>query len=296
MEALFRADYAGDRADEALVERAQQGKKAALEALIRRHQDWIYNIALRMVGNPEDAADVTQEVLIKLVTGLAKFERRSSFRTWVYRIVANHVLSMRRRPMERLFFSFDRHAALIESLQDGDAATGQSSLEEQELLFQETKTGCLTGMLLCLERRERIALILSTVFEASSELGGELLEMTPESYRQVLSRARARLGNFMNERCGLMSENNPCRCARKLPGAIRAGLVDPAKLRFNLPYLRSVRDFVAEKAPLVDAAVEARLQRVFRAQPMYRSPDFKRMVRSLLRRREVGEVVDFQGR
>jgi RNA polymerase sigma factor (sigma-70 family) len=293
MEALFRADYSGDRSDEVLVEMAQQGKKSALEALVRKHQDWIYNIALRMVGNPEDAADVAQEALIKLVTGLAGFEKRSSFRTWAYRIVANHILSMRRRPMERLFFSFDRHAALIESLQDSDERASRRSPQEEEMLYQETKTGCLTGMLLCLERRERIALILSAIFGASSELGGELLGMTAESYRQVLARARKRLGNFMNERCGLMNENNPCRCAKKLPGAIRAGLVDPAKLRFNLPYLRSVRDFVAEKAPLVDAAVEARLQRVLRSQPMYRSPDFKRRIRSLLRCREVGEVVDF---
>jgi RNA polymerase sigma factor (sigma-70 family) len=294
MEALFRADYSGDRSDEVLVEMAQQGKRSALEALVRKHQDWIYNIALRMVGNPEDAADVAQEALIKLVTGLAGFEKRSSFRTWAYRIVANHVLSMRRRPMERLFFSFDRHAALIESLQDSDERASRRSPQEEEMLYQETKTGCLTGMLLCLERRERIALILSAIFGASSELGGELLGMTAESYRQVLARARKRLGNFMNERCGLMNENNPCRCAKKLPGAIRAGLVDPAKLRFNLPYLRSVRDFVAEKAPLVDAAVEARLQRVLRSQPMYRSPDFKRRIRSLLRCREVGEVVDFR--
>ena len=128
---------------------------------------------------------------------------------------------------------------------------------------------------------------------AGSELGGELLETTPESYRQVLSRARKRLGNFMSERCGLMNESNPCRCAKKLPGAIQAGLVNPEKLRFNLPYLRSVREFVEEKIPLMDEAVEARLQQVLRAQPLYRSPDFKRIIRSLLRRREIREVVEF---
>ncbi len=293
MEAMFRTDYSGDREDSALVEKAQQGKKSALEALIRKHQDWIYNIALRMVGNPEDAADVTQEVLLKGITGLAGFEKRSSFRTWVYRITVNHVLSMRRRPMERLFFSFDRHAALIESLQEGNAQALRGSPAEQELLFQETKTGCLTGMLLCLQRRERIALVLSSFFGAGSELGGELLEMTPESYRQVLARARKRLGNFMNERCGLMNQSNPCRCAKKLPAAIKAGLVDPEKLRFNLPYLRSVREFVQEKSSLVDEVVEARLQQLLRAQPMYRSPDFKRVIRSMLRRREIREVVDF---
>jgi RNA polymerase sigma factor (sigma-70 family) len=216
MQDIFRSDYAGDLDDTALVGGAQRGERAALEALIRKHQEWIYNIALRMVGNPDDAGDVTQEILIKLITSLSSFQRRSSFRTWVYRIVVNHVLAMRRRVWERLFSSFERQAELIESLQESEAGRSQLSPVEEKLLLEETKTGCLTGMMLCLERRERIALILSTVFDASSALGGELLETTPENYRQVVSRARKRLGNFMNEKCGLMNENNPCRCARKI--------------------------------------------------------------------------------
>jgi len=293
LEDIFRTDYTGDLDDSSLVDGARGGEKAALEALIRKHQEWIYNIALRMVGNPEDARDVTQEILIKLTTRLSTFQKRSSFRTWVYRIVVNHVLTMRRRVWERLFFSFERHADLIENLQDTDPAHSQRSPAEERLLLEETKTGCLTGMLLCLDRRERIALILSTFFDAGSALGGELLETTAENYRQILSRARKRLANFMNERCGLMNENNPCRCVKKIQGVIEAGLVDPEHLRFNLPYLHRIREFVAEKARIVDAAVEMKLQNVLRDQPMYRSPDFKRVIGVMLRRGEIGEIVDF---
>jgi RNA polymerase sigma factor (sigma-70 family) len=294
MQDIFRSDYAGDLDDTALVGGAQRGERAALEALIRKHQEWIYNIALRMVGNPDDAGDVTQEILIKLITSLSSFQRRSSFRTWVYRIVVNHVLAMRRRVWERLFSSFERQAELIESLQESEAGRSQLSPVEEKLLLEETKTGCLTGMMLCLERRERIALILSTVFDASSALGGELLETTPENYRQVVSRARKRLGNFMNEKCGLMNENNPCRCARKIQSAIKAGLVDPRGLRFNLRYLHRIRELAAEKASLVDSAMELKLQNVLRDQPMYSSPDYKRLIRVMLRRREIGEIVDFR--
>ncbi len=294
MEDIFRTGYTGDQDDNCLVDRARSGERAALEELIRKHQEWIYNIALRMVGNPEDAGDVTQEILLKLVTRLATFQKRSSFRTWVYRIVVNHVLTMRRRLWERLFFSFERHADLIESIPETNPAYPQRSPAEERLLLEETKTGCLTGVLLCLDRRERIALILSTFFDAGSRLGGELLETSAENYRQILSRARKRLANFMSERCGLLNENNSCRCVKKIQGVIKAGLVDPQHPRFNLPYLHRIREFVAEKAPLVDAAVEMKLQNVLRDQPMYRSPDFKRVISLMLRRGEIGENIDFR--
>ena len=84
-------------ADADLVRRARDGDRNALENLVRRYQRWIYNVALRMVWSPEEARDVTQEVLIKVVTKLATFRGRSSFRTWLYRITANHVLNMKRR-------------------------------------------------------------------------------------------------------------------------------------------------------------------------------------------------------
>jgi RNA polymerase sigma factor (sigma-70 family) len=60
--------------------------------LIARHQAWIYNIVLRMVYNPYDAEDATQEILIKLLNSLSTFEGRSQFRTWLYRIVVNRRL------------------------------------------------------------------------------------------------------------------------------------------------------------------------------------------------------------
>jgi RNA polymerase sigma factor (sigma-70 family) len=295
MQTMFRPEYAGDPRESSLIDAARDGERAALEALIRMHQQWIYNITLRMVGNPEDAEDVTQEVIIKIMTRLSSFEKKSSFRTWAYRIAVNHVLTMRRRPWERMFCSLERHADLIESLPETDPAGSPRNAEEEQLLLQETRTGCVTGMLLCLDRRERIALILSSFFDADSQLGGELLETTPANYRQILSRARRRLGSFMNEQCGLMNEDNPCRCARKINGAMQAGLVDPRHVRFNLPFLHRVREFVAERAPAVDTAVEMKLQGILRDQPLYASPDFKRVIDIVLRRGDIGEIVNFSG-
>jgi RNA polymerase sigma factor (sigma-70 family) len=92
-----------DWEERALVARACSGDREALEELVRWHQGWIYNIALRMLYHPQDAEDATQEILIKVVTQLASFEGRSSFRTWLYRIVVNHVLNMRRGRIEPRF-------------------------------------------------------------------------------------------------------------------------------------------------------------------------------------------------
>jgi RNA polymerase sigma factor (sigma-70 family) len=294
LENIFGADYSGDLGDSLLVDRAQQGEKAALEALIRKHQEWIYNIVLRMVGSPHDAQDVVQEILIKLITKLSTFEKRSGFRTWLYRIVVNHVFTMRRRPWERMFSSFDKQADLIDGLAPSDSAPPERNTVEEKLLVWEARSGCLSGMLLCLDRPQRMALVLSSFFGADSALGGELLETTPQNYRQILSRAKKQLTNFMNEKCGLMDEANPCRCARKTQSAIEAGLVDPDNLRFDMKYLDRIKDFVAEETHKLDAGSEMRLHGILRDQPMYKSPDFKRVLRIMLRRGDLGRIINFK--
>jgi DNA-directed RNA polymerase specialized sigma24 family protein len=83
------ADDAPADADRDLVERAQRGSRDALEQLVTRHQRWIYNIVLRMIYLPQDAEDITQEILIKLITKLSTFKGDSRFRTWLYCIVVN---------------------------------------------------------------------------------------------------------------------------------------------------------------------------------------------------------------
>lgn len=92
----FAEDHESAAHDETLVARANTGDRPALEELIGRHQAWVYNIALRMLWEPADAEDATQEVLLKVITRLSTFQGRSRFRTWLYRIACNHVLGMKR--------------------------------------------------------------------------------------------------------------------------------------------------------------------------------------------------------
>lgn len=86
-------------ADDWLIGKVQGGDVDAYEELVRRHRDRIYRIALRMVGNPHDAEDVAQDVVVSLWTTLAGFAGDSLFTTWLYRVVVNRCINLiNRRP------------------------------------------------------------------------------------------------------------------------------------------------------------------------------------------------------
>ncbi len=87
----------GKRSDRELVREAQRGSHAAFEELVRRHSERAFRAAYRVVRDEELARDVVQEALIKAYLGLRRFESRSAFYTWLYRIVVNLALDRRRR-------------------------------------------------------------------------------------------------------------------------------------------------------------------------------------------------------
>ena len=87
--------------DSVLVTAARQGDREALEALLRRHQDRLHGLCRRMLGNDHDAEDATQEAMIAIVRGLARFDGRSAFSTWAYRVATNAALDELRRKGRR---------------------------------------------------------------------------------------------------------------------------------------------------------------------------------------------------
>ena len=80
---------------------AQGGDRAALEALLRRHHDQLYGVCRRLTGDDADAADACQEALLAVVRGLPRFDARSSFSTWAYRVATNAALDELRRRRRR---------------------------------------------------------------------------------------------------------------------------------------------------------------------------------------------------
>jgi RNA polymerase sigma-70 factor (ECF subfamily) len=80
-----------------LVKRAKEGDNKAFEELVKRTQDKIYNLGLKLLGNKDDVLDLLQETYIKAYESLPKFEGRSSFSTWLYRIATNFALMKLRK-------------------------------------------------------------------------------------------------------------------------------------------------------------------------------------------------------
>ncbi len=104
---MDRRSLTGDgRSDLDLVRSAQSGDRQALDVLLRRHHDRVRAVASRITGNAADTADATQEALIAVVRGLPRFDGRSSFTTWLYRVTTNACLDelrrRRRRPIPTL--------------------------------------------------------------------------------------------------------------------------------------------------------------------------------------------------
>jgi RNA polymerase sigma-70 factor (ECF subfamily) len=96
-----------EQGEEQLIERGLNGDARALDTLFARNHRTLYQVALRVLGNPEDAEEALQEGLLSAYRNLPRFERRSQFSTWLTRIVINAALMRRRSKRARPAISFD---------------------------------------------------------------------------------------------------------------------------------------------------------------------------------------------
>jgi hypothetical protein len=102
-----------------------------------------------------------------------------------------------------------------------ELADPKGTSAETDLLVTEAMISCTSGMLLCLDREQRLTFILGAIFEVSDPVAAEVLEITPDNFHQRLARARRDLRNFMNDKCGLVNQANPCRCVKKTVASYR---------------------------------------------------------------------------
>jgi RNA polymerase sigma factor (sigma-70 family) len=206
------------------VVRAQGGSQAALTVVVRQSQDRIYHLALRMLADPAQAEDATQDILILLVTKLGSFRGESSFQTWSYRVAVNHLLSAQKIRARDPGLSFDLFGAdLAEGLVDDTAANA-----EDVVLLNELRVGCTMAMLLCLDMAHRLAYVLGDVLELDHRTAAEIASVPPATHRQRLVRARMQVQAFTAQHCGVVSAGARCTCPRRLPAAKRAGRVGTA--------------------------------------------------------------------
>lgn len=283
-------NYSPEIPDEDLIKRSVDGDKKALEELIVRHQDWIYNIALRMLHNPDDAKDALQEALIKIVTKLSQFRNESSFRTWAYRIVVNHILNLKRGHGELTHATdFDHYALLINSTPDGVIPEYLTPFEKRAAV-EEVKISCMFGMLLCLNREQRMIFVLGFILGASDRIGADIMNISRDNFRQRLSRARKDLYNFMNDQCGLVNEKNPCRCSKKTKALIDVGYVDPKKERFFSDKYYSVSVMAEKRKSQLQEYFDNKCEELFKEHPFYDSEEAAHITKDLFQRDEFKKI------
>ena len=267
--------------DNELIDRAVEGDRSALENLLERHRDWIFNVALSFVAHREDAGDITQEVLIKIMIKLSTFRQESDFKTWVYRIVKNHFLNMKRRRYEMYSMTFDSFARDLDEIPDEEFPGHQYEVEEK-LLVQEAKLSCMKAMLLCLDREQRLIFILGELFEFPDSVGGEVMEISKENFRIKLHRAKQQLYNFMDNKCGLINKNNPCRCARKTANYIKLGFVDPVSLHFQRDAFATIESVASDKVETYSNDVLSEYRILFGQHPFLKAKEVRESIQALL--------------
>jgi RNA polymerase sigma factor (sigma-70 family) len=256
---------------EDLVTRTKAGDRRAAEALVAAIQNDVYRLSFRMLGLRAEAEDASQEILLQALTHLSEFRGESAFRTWLWRIAVRHLMRVKRGRREEIA-SFETIEMLIGK---GDANPPIPALREAELfiLKEEVRLSCTQGMVMSLERDQRISWILAEVFDLPSDVAADVLEIDAATHRKRLSRARERLAEWMGRHCGLANEKNACRCERQVPVALEFGVVALTDLEYARHPNHASTTARRRSLPLAKEATEIEnAAEVLRGHPDYAAP------------------------
>ena len=190
----------GVTADDAvLVARAQEGDRAALEELLRAHQERLHAVARRITGNEADALDATQEALIAIVRGLPRFDGRSRFSTWAYRITTNACIDeLRRRRRRPLVGLVDGEGDDLEPI---DPAPAVDVLVTDRL--------DVDAALAELPIEFRAPVVLRDLCRLDYAEIAEVLEIPPGTVRSRIARGRAQLAEHLGNQHPTPNRHTP---------------------------------------------------------------------------------------
>lgn len=277
----FSGKNYSDEYDQILIARTNRGDRYSLSELVKRHQQYIFNIAMKMINNIEDAEDVTQEILVKLVTSLAKYDHdKGKFRTWLYRITFNHMLNVKKQKYEQLVPGFEDFFDYIENTPVNQLTEEEE--KEMRLEIEESKVACMAGMLMCLDREQRLTYIVGDVFDIDHKLASEIFEISPDNFRQKLSRARKDLHQWMHNRCGLVNKDNPCRCPKKTKGFIQNGWVNPESLKWHSNYSQKIMDISETKIDGVLTDIDDIYARLYKEHPFKIAKESEQIIEAII--------------
>lgn len=180
-----------------LIKKAKKGDSAAFSALMEQHFAMIYNLALRMSGNPDDASDMTQEAMIKLFKNIGAFEGKSKFSTWVYRVAANTCLDelrkIKRKKAVSLDAEYETEDGSVGYEAEDTAPTPDVSAERSELKTIVAKAVSRLG------EEYRTAVILRDINGLSYTEIAEVIGCSVGTVKSRISRGRANLKEILEK-------------------------------------------------------------------------------------------------
>lgn len=186
--------------DVKLVEQYRQGDSSAMESLIVKYQNRIYNVILKICADPDDAAELTQETFVKIIQNLHKFEGRSGFYTWAFRIAVNLTLnhcqrnakvSLRSLDAENDRYDSPGRQVLKDYLSDDRAPDAAAIVQRRELYEIAAKA------LMQLDEAQRTVVTLRDIEGMSYARIAEVLDVELGTVRSRLSRARSKLREIL---------------------------------------------------------------------------------------------------
>ena len=182
--------------DELLLRRACKGDVQAFEELMQSHESRIYAIALRMMGNREDAQDCAQEAMVRIYRAMGSFKGQSALATWIYRITMNTCLDELRRRKARKVTSLD---SLVDT---GWSPTDTGDTPEEHGLRVE-KQNALNQAIQSLPDDMRAAIILRNVKGYSYDEIASILDANVGTIKSRISRGREKLREILSKQSEL---------------------------------------------------------------------------------------------
>ncbi len=193
-------------AEEQLVRRAQGGDVAAYEELVRTHQQRVFAVVGGVLRQREDIEDVVQQVFIKAYFSLRRFDLRSAFGTWLYKIAVNECWDyLRKKRVRRLVYEADLSEEQLRQLEAVPDRASGAQKPRQDAEQRAEQRDLLERLLGQLDSKDRLMLVMKEVEGFSVEEIGQVLDLNENTVKVRLFRARRRLVEIYRKRLGARS-------------------------------------------------------------------------------------------
>ena len=188
--------------DQVLIERFNRGDSQAIDELLNRYRDLAYSYALKLTKNYEEAADVVAECFVRIHRSLHRYQANSSFSTWMYRILKNCFLDMRKKKVARPTTSLDA------TLESDDGILVMQPIDDSDSPFDLTARNCLVDevqdVLNRLTPYEKNLLMLYHEHEYTYDEIAKLLDSPAGTIKSRFYRARQKFEQIIRGNSQLM--------------------------------------------------------------------------------------------